>query len=278
MRNTWIRGALASLALGGCVAEVGGEEADGVELADQQQTIVNGEEAVPHSQPWIVNLSIRGGFCGGSVINPSWVVTAAHCVASVKVNKETGVPVNLRGLRVVAGDHDLQRSEGTEQTRGMARIFVSPGYRPRRGGDNDIALIQLSAPLPINEQIQAIALPEASEAVPQEMLAAGWGLSRPGGNVEQQLRVGEIGLFELADCRQYGATSIEFCAGDTGAQPVDTCNGDSGGPIVNLDSTPKKLFGIVSRGDAQCGGVGVYTRANAHLDWIATTLASVATP
>ncbi|XP_064381753.1 chymotrypsin-like elastase family member 3B isoform X1 [Dromaius novaehollandiae] len=85
--------------------------------------VVNGEDAVPYSWPWQVSLQYEhnGSFrhtCGGSLVAPHWVMTAAHCISS------------SRTYRVVLGEYDLSVEEGTEQSIPVnsADIFVHPNW------------------------------------------------------------------------------------------------------------------------------------------------------
>merc|ERR1719268_122690 len=106
--------------------------------------IVNGEEAVPHSWPWQVSLQQSNGFhfCGGSLINENWVVTAAHC--------------NVRTYhRVIAGEHNKGYGSTEDvQVLKPAKVFTHPDWNPRTI-NNDISLIKLqqaALPLLSNEQ------------------------------------------------------------------------------------------------------------------------------
>ncbi|KAK7944310.1 hypothetical protein WMY93_000038 [Mugilogobius chulae] len=103
--------------------------------------IVNGEEAVPHSWPWQVSLQDYTGFhfCGGSLVNENWVVTAAHC--NVKTSH-----------RVVLGEHD--RSSNSEQIQVMTvgQVFKHPKYNGFTI-NNDILLIKLATPAQLNARV-----------------------------------------------------------------------------------------------------------------------------
>ncbi|PWA25523.1 hypothetical protein CCH79_00021002, partial [Gambusia affinis] len=130
--------------------------------------IVNGEEAVPHSWPWQVSLQDYTGFhfCGGSLINENWVVTAAHC--------------NVRtGHRVVLGEHDRSSNAESIQVISPSKVFRHPQYNSYTI-NNDITLIKLSSPAQLNMRVSPVCLAESSDNFPGGMMCvtSGWGLTR----------------------------------------------------------------------------------------------------
>merc|ERR1712203_766847 len=114
---------------------------------------VSAEEAVPHSWPWQVSLQQSNGFhfCGGSLINENWVVTAAHC--------------NVRTYhRVIVGEHDKGSYSNTEDIQILkpAKVFTHPAWNPRTI-NNDISLIKLAAPARLGTNVSPVCLAESSD-------------------------------------------------------------------------------------------------------------------
>ncbi|KAG9334608.1 hypothetical protein JZ751_007431 [Albula glossodonta] len=99
------------------------------------ERVVDGYDCRPHSQPWQVYLTYSGGnrWCGGSLISPWWVVSAAHCAKPASQ------------LEAHLGEHDTFREEGTEQRFWVSKVISHPRYNPRNL-DNDIMLIKLAQP------------------------------------------------------------------------------------------------------------------------------------
>merc|ERR1711915_576237 len=115
--------------------------------------IVGGEEAADGEFPWQVSLRQIGAigathFCGGSVLNENWVVTAAHCCAGQ-------TPLFMH---VVAGGIKLNTGEGEEERRDIEKIIGHPDYSSQ-DLTNDICLLKLEKPLEWTEFVQPIALP-----------------------------------------------------------------------------------------------------------------------
>lgn len=133
-----------------------------------QERIVGGDEAVRNSWPWQISLRVNNGhahICGGSLIHPGWVVTAAHCVDEN----------NEGAYTIVAGDHDknsIQQNE--EQWRSVAQVYVHENYNNRRLR-NDIALLRLVTPMEINSKVQTICLSTAEVTAGSVCWATGWG-------------------------------------------------------------------------------------------------------
>jgi secreted trypsin-like serine protease len=103
--------------------------------------IVGGEEAVPHEFPWQVSVLIDGsGFCGGSLISPDWVLTAAHCADGAG------------RFTITLGDHDRTVNEPSQVTVSSTTYTVHPGWNSATLAD-DLALIRLNQPVTLRRKL-----------------------------------------------------------------------------------------------------------------------------
>jgi secreted trypsin-like serine protease len=140
-------------------------------------TIVGGQQASPGEWPWQVALvswgadPYYGQYCGGSLIDVSWVLTAAHCV-------DGSSPSNIQ---ILAGIHNLGSPEAGYQRINVDQIFVHPSYNASTS-NNDVALLKLSTPAvlgttPGGEQVATIPLVSASVGTLAGVTATitGWG-------------------------------------------------------------------------------------------------------
>ncbi|KAI1886284.1 hypothetical protein AGOR_G00212420 [Albula goreensis] len=213
----------------------------GAALALEDDKIVGGYECTPYSQPWQVSLNSGYHFCGGSLINENWVVSAAHCYKS--------------RVQVRMGEHHIMINEGTEQFISSSRVIRHPQY-DSWNIDNDIMLIKLSSRATLNSY------------------SLGWGNTMSSVDDGDKLQCLEIPILSDSDCdRAYPGmiTDAMFCAGYLEGGK-DSCQGDSGGPVV----CNGELQGVVSwgYGCAEPGHPGVYAKVCLFTDWIASTIAN----
>lgn len=241
--------------------------------------IVGGQEADPGEWPWQVALIDAGGdtywdqFCGGSLIDKMWVVTAAHCVYP---NTQPG------DIEVLAGIHNLKSPDAGYQRLAVSKIIMHPQYN-HPSHDYDIALLKLTKPATFGPNradalaVGAIGLvaPDAGAFDGVTATVTGWGnILSSGTNYPDKLQEVEVPVITNAACNQsYGGkiTDRMLCAGfKSGGK--DSCQGDSGGPLVIFDQTRSKwmLAGIVSWGTgcALPNFYGVYGRVTEFNQWV----------
>ncbi|XP_061174876.1 suppressor of tumorigenicity 14 protein-like [Saccostrea echinata] len=224
--------------------------------------IVGGTEAARNRWPWQVSLQTNEGFhfCGGSLINEQWVVTAAHCLDGRSAD------------RVVLGDHDLTTRQGTEVIRGVSQVIRHPNFVNRDPYPNDIALIKLATPVSYSAAVQPIYMPnEGASFQNSECWITGWGITK---NTGDQTKLNELrtNVIDQQSCaRQWQPTSIlntHICIGDG---ETGSCSGDSGGPLSCMKDGKWMLAGVTSFGVTGCETSGypdVYTRTSVYRPWI----------
>ncbi len=219
--------------------------------------IVNGQAANVADSPWQVSLQDdEGYYCGGSILDATTIVTAAHCV-------EDG---DGAGTFVRAGVTDSRDASG--QDIDAISIRSHPDYAET--GIGDIAIVTLAEPLTFNAAVQPIATATRAEIDSASVATVtGWGAkSENGGDSPAQLLSATVPLVGDASCSAELDTDAagEVCAGGTG---TDTCYGDSGGPLVITTADGPKLAGVTSWGD-ECGAdtPGVYAEVPNYLDFL----------
>ncbi|CAF2085262.1 unnamed protein product [Rotaria magnacalcarata] len=232
-----------------------------------QGRIVGGENAQAHSWSWMVSLRrFNGHFCGGSLLNERWVLTAAHCVDGVS---DITIHIGVHNEALPS----IQQSSTSE-------IIIHPNYERPPRYVNDIALIRLSTPVNFTLHVNyagRTCLPSKTSGIhyPQvnsRLAVIGWGRLLSNGGRPQVLRQVRVKTIADNDTRCLGSIKNEerqFCAMVDGGGK-DSCQGDSGGPIHQWLNDHWEQVGIVSFGTgcAQAENPGVYTRLSFYHDWI----------
>ncbi|XP_056419590.1 plasminogen [Hyla sarda] len=227
--------------------------------------IVGGCEAIPHSWPWQISLrtSYNLHFCGGTLIDRQWVLTAAHCLE--RSSRPSSYKIQL-------GIHKEQSTEASKQIRDVEKLFLEPTKA-------DIALLKLKSPALITDEVLPACLPPHNFMVPDksECYVTGWGETQGTGK-EGVLKEAGFPVIENKACNspEYlngRVTSRELCAGNIQGG-VDSCQGDSGGPLVCFDGEKYIIQGVTSwgLGCAQPMKPGVYARVSMFIPWIEKTM------
>ena len=250
------------------------EAEDDLEIGSDDREIVGGAEATPGEYPWQVQLQIPGytHWCGGSIIDTDWVLTAAHCVQGVAAASFT----------VRAGLHDRFAPDGNVQTRSVAQVVRHPDYNPSTI-ENDVALLRLSAPFVYTPRVQPIEIATANAAVGSLAPVSGWGQTAPGSASAARLQETILPVQSTATCNAAGTLPLlvrpsMVCAGFVGGDSGG-CHGDSGGPLVvekDVFSGGWEQIGVVSWGvGGSCSSYTVFARLSVFAAWIAAQIGPV---
>ncbi|GAA1724002.1 S1 family peptidase [Streptomyces yatensis] len=244
--------------------------------ATADRVVIGGHPARTVEAPWTVALASRalfgdkrsGQFCGGAVVGPTTVITAAHCLSRGVLGMDWR---QVKDLRVIIGRNDLRKSDGVEYP--TARVWVNPAYE----GDNragDIAVLTLGVAVPAAYTIPMAGSGDQAYRPGEKAAVYGWGDTEGDGSYASALRTASVQVLADTVCERAYPGNAEgdydprsmVCAGlPNGGR--DACQGDSGGPLVARG----RLVGLVSWGSgcAVAGRPGVYTRISAVADLVA---------
>ena len=233
--------------------------------------VMNGEEASIEDLPWVVLIQHPGGeqgsMCTGSVIAPSWVLTAAHCV-EYEDGSGSYREVSAGDLEVFLGMDDF--SVGPVERVRATRTEIHPEWFSSGRRSSDIALIELEQPT-ATPPVPLVGV-DYVEVPDERAVVSGWGQLRHGENTDRLMR-GDVPILEDQLCAwTYGFTQYQgdrmICAGGEG---VDACPGDSGGPLVLPTGEGFAQIGITSAGDLctdESLTRGIYTSVAFHRTWM----------
>jgi secreted trypsin-like serine protease len=242
--------------------------------ASGELRIIGGNPADTGQEPWMVALASRsvygdsrsGQFCGGTLVSPTKVVTAAHCL----YDESTQRPANRPDLKVIVGRTDLSGSDGEEVP--VSRVWIDPDYS-MSSNMWDVAVLTLAVPQTGRPVLPLVAQgATAPYAAGTTATVYGWGDTSGRGQYPYDLHQVQVPMVSDRVCASdypggpdgtFNARTM-VCAGEQSTGGKDACQGDSGGPLV-VDG---RLVGLVSWGTgcAEAGHPGVYTRVAAMAD------------
>uniref|UniRef100_A0A671E249 Ovochymase 2 n=1 Tax=Rhinolophus ferrumequinum TaxID=59479 RepID=A0A671E249_RHIFE len=243
--------------------------------------IVGGNQVEKGSYPWQVSLKRRQKhICGGTIISPQWVITAAHCVANRNIAST---------LNATAGKHDLSRIEPGEQTLPVESIIIHPYFSTKKPMDYDIALLKMAGSFHFGQFVGPMCLPEPGERFKAGLICTtvGWGRLTENGILPQVLQEVNLPILTQEECVAAMLTLKKPISGRTflctgfpdGGR--DACQGDSGGSLMCRNKKGSwTLAGVTSWGlgcgrgwrnnvrkDDQ-GSPGIFTDLSKMLPWI----------
>ncbi|KAL2790091.1 cathepsin G preproprotein, partial [Daubentonia madagascariensis] len=222
--------------------------------------IIGGQEARPHSRPYMAYLQIRSpghsSICGGFLVREDFVLTAAHCWGSTTV--------------AILGAHNIRRQERTQQRITVLRAIRHPQYNQQKN-QNDIMLLQLRNRIRENRVVRPVALPQTQTRLRPGALCtvAGWGLVSITRETDRLQEV-QLRVQQDQQCRnryKFYTGQTQICVGDP-REKKSAFRGDSGGPLVCNNVAQ----GIVSYGSSSATPPAVFTRVSSFLPWIRRTM------
>ncbi|KAJ8720331.1 hypothetical protein PYW07_012374 [Mythimna separata] len=258
------------------VASGSGNNCEGGGCSRRSSRIVGGERSEPNGRPFQVALYSRVGttgelgFCGGALLSPEWVVTAAHCLFHDEVEVDH--------VQAILGAHSLyDRYENGRRVVNVNELVIHPEFEPTNFA-NDIALVKLANAVQLTDMVNTIQLPyrniSAFNFAGMGGTVSGWGIAAEGVTfISPTLRQKLMTVITDAMCNVYYFDQLpqdSMCAFHGAA---GTCKGDNGGPLTIFYNLTEEdiLVGVASFVSADgCNDdrPSVFTRVSRYLDWI----------
>ncbi|KAJ2371205.1 hypothetical protein GGI05_007868, partial [Coemansia sp. RSA 2603] len=218
------------------------------------------------------------GLCGGTIVNPTTVLTAGHCV----YDRDSGQVKSPANTYVFYGSVYADNNNYVQAT----QIILNPDYNSY-SLDNDIAILRIPRLSMKRGYTESMALYNGSIQPVQPMGIYGWGVTRTHGNDEpSELLTQTVYISEPDDCKVIvpdyaSADGPQICVDNNYNIGVDVCSGDSGtGTTIRARNGVEYLAGLVSFGTDGKNGItcgeqdsfGIYTNVYYYREWVESSI------
>ncbi|GJQ80480.1 hypothetical protein Trydic_g12376 [Trypoxylus dichotomus] len=227
--------------------------------------LVGGTDAADGAYPFMVSLQYPDNthFCGGTILNKRWILTAAHC-ASVKEASE---------IVAVAGTNALDSRTVVKR---VCKIVIHPNFNNTHV--NDIAILMIATPFKYNTTIAPVAISWGFSRYILNVTVVGWGATRESGDSSNNLQEFSTKTISRPRCSRTFAFITRKYICTRARKRKALCYGDSGGPLLQTNIKAQIGVAFVSshyscRNDVYV--VDIYVRVAPYIDWIGKTIRSV---
>ncbi|GJQ80474.1 hypothetical protein Trydic_g12371 [Trypoxylus dichotomus] len=232
---------------------------------DHDFRVVGGTDAADGAYPFMVSLRTSSNihFCGGTILNTRWILTAGHCM----IGKDTSDVVAVVGTNTLKSKGIIRRT---------CKIVIHPNYNDTNFS-NDIAVIMVTTPFTFNGTIASVVIITGFPPPILNVTVIGWGRTN-GGAAPIRLQEFSTQTISRSLCSPFYKETIKpNCVCTKMRKGKGICNGDSGSPLLHTES--KAQLGISSFNNREgCNTdlvlLDVYTKVAPYAGWMRETLRS----